>query len=474
VSARAIGNALVLGAALSACGQAVRAPAPAATPPAPVAPWPGDGLPGTLSDMEAIVARPGAIAPARMPAALLRLAALREERAQADLYEGQEEPASLLRPAIDAYERLLREHPGAPESVPAHYYLAHAQYAAGRPIEAQRVWRSLVCHDRYPWAGPGGEDTARPELPQDRDRAAWDAWANRPDMGIAFVDPFPADCRPLSSSRGDEQRYLAEAWWRIGELWFEGLDPRGGPFSYARAESAYRHALAVARPPLREVAIYKLAWTWFKEERYEQAVRGFVDVMRAADEAKKLTGDPGLDVRSEATTYIAGSLTHPDFRGTPAGAPYVPRPDVLDTERDPRIAEQKLHVALDRVRDPAIVPQNEPWTADVYEALALEYESLNMPRSAAEVDELFLQRWPLHRRAPVRQHAIARAWERAAAMLPAGSADQAAALQRARDAWAKLAGYAGATPWTAANRGDAAALKAAEDLERAAQSHLGP
>ena len=82
--------------------------------------------------MEAIVARPGAIAPARMPAALLRLAALREERAQADLYEGQEEPASLLRPAIDAYERLLREHPGAPESVPAHYYLAHAQYAAGR------------------------------------------------------------------------------------------------------------------------------------------------------------------------------------------------------------------------------------------------------------------------------------------------------------------------------------------------------
>src|SRR5581483_6359258 len=115
MSARAFGIGAVLVAALAACGQAVREPAPAAPPPAPAAPWPGDGLPGTLSDMEAIVARPGAIAPSRMPAALLRLAALREERARADLDGVQEEPASVLRPAIEAYERLLREHPAAPE-----------------------------------------------------------------------------------------------------------------------------------------------------------------------------------------------------------------------------------------------------------------------------------------------------------------------------------------------------------------------
>ncbi len=71
--------------------------------------------------------------------------------------------------------------------------------------------------------------------------------------------------------------------------------------------------------------------------------------------------------------------------------------------------EQKLHVAVDRVQDPAVVPQGEAWTPAVYLALAGEYESLSLHRNAVEVDELFLRRWPLHPRAPRVRDAAAKA-----------------------------------------------------------------
>ena len=41
------------------------------------------------------------------------------------------------------------------------------------------------------------------------------------------------------------------------------------------------------------------------------------------------------------------------------------------------MSEQKLHVAIDRVKDPSIVPQDKPWTIEIYKALAAEFRSLN-------------------------------------------------------------------------------------------------
>src|SRR5262249_53596927 len=77
--------------------------------------------------------------------------------------------------------------------------------------------------------------------------------------------------------------------------------------------------------------------------------------------------------RSEAYTYIAGSLTNIDFKGPEEWEPYIMRPDILDTEPNPDKAEQKLHVAIDRVKDPALIPQDKPWTIEVYRALGYEF-----------------------------------------------------------------------------------------------------
>src|ERR1044072_898767 len=96
--------------------------------------------------------------------------------------------------------------------------------------------------------------------------------------------------------------------------------------------------------------MYKLAWTYFKQQRYETSVRQFVELLKYSDQQEKLTGDAGTELRSEAFSYIAGALTYSDFPGPAAQDPYIPRNDVLDLETDPRVAETRMHIGIDRVQ----------------------------------------------------------------------------------------------------------------------------
>jgi tetratricopeptide (TPR) repeat protein len=196
--------------------------------------------------------------PEKTPDAMFRLAALYEERARTDA-DASEDVAAGLRPAIALYKRILREFPQYRERAGIYYYLGHAYNDSGRVPEAQQVFRSLVCHDRYPY--PAAADPKDPErdvvgkLPQDHDRAFWQAWssgraaqAKGRAKGAAggdeatFVDPFPDACQPIPQATppGQEPRYLAEAWWLIGDHHFNEADPAGGPYNLNRAESAYR------------------------------------------------------------------------------------------------------------------------------------------------------------------------------------------------------------------------------------------
>ena len=152
---------------------------------------------------------------------------------------------------------------------------------------------------------------------------------------------------------GVDPKYVAEIWWRIGDWEFDQLDLRGGVvdtepsavWDYNRSASAYTHSMQFKKPPLFGVALYKYAWTLFKQQRYDAAVREFVHLLNYTDEQEKLTGDPGADFRQEAYTYIAGSLDNFDFVGPGPDEPYIGRPDILDTARSPAEAEAKLRIA---------------------------------------------------------------------------------------------------------------------------------
>ena len=427
--------------------------------------------------------------PEATPDAMYRLAALYEERARS---EEATEPVEIgLKPALALYKRIMREYPKYTHIAAIYYFLGHALNDTGRVPEAMQVWRSLVCHNHYEYPVPTDpkdpeKDLIKP-MPQDHDEAYWTAWRNKyrepksvskKNPETVFVDPFPPnDCKivPQPSLRpGEDPKYVAEVWWQIGNWEFDQLDfgsgvtkeDPGSVWGYNRAASAYDEAMKFKKPPLFGVSLYKYAWTLFKQQRYEAATKEFVHLLEYSDEQQKITGDTGADFRNEAYTYIAGSLTNVDFKGPEEWEPYIQRPDILDTEPKPEVAEKKLHVAIDRVKDPKIIPQDKPWTIEIYRGLALEYRSLNMFANAVETYELMLQKWPMDPTAPDTQNAIAETYDQLNITKRPGTPEHDATAQKALEARTKLANYIGTTPWVEANKDNPAAIQNAERLVR--------
>lgn len=422
------------------------------------------------------------------PDAMYRLAALYEERARSEEATAPLEDG--LKDAIRLYKRVINEYPKYREIAGIYYFLGHALNDSGRVNESQQVWRSVVCHNRFPY--PTKPDPKDPEkdtitpMPQDADEAHWTAWRRRynnpksPTRGnkeTVYEEVYPEDCAFLVQPAlrpGEDPKYVAEVWWQIGNWEFDQLDFGSGVtkedpaavWGYNRAASAYAHGMKYKKPPLYGVGLYKYSWTLFKQQRYELATKEFVKLLLYTDEQEKITGDRGADFRGEAYTYIAGSLTNIDFKGPEEWEPYIMRPDILDTEPNPDRAEQKLHIAIDRVKDPTLIPQDKPWTIEVYRALGYEFRSLNQFKNAVEVYELMLQKWPMDPTAPDTQNAVAETWDQMNLTKRPGTPEHDATAQKALEARTKLANYIGNTPWVDANKDNPAAIQNAERLVR--------
>jgi tetratricopeptide (TPR) repeat protein len=451
-----------------------------------------------ISRLEAFIANysgPNAD-PEATPDAMFRLAALYEERARAD---SDADLAHALEPAVRLYAAVATEFPAYSELGAVLYYLGHSLNDSARIDEAQQAFRSLVCSNRYHIQPTSSEPVtlALEALTQDHDQAFWTEWYNKNpipldqlgtkksergatvarDEELVFHDPYQ-DCRAVPEQGtlpGDEPRYLAEVWWQIGNYHFDQLS-QGGPYELNRAASAYEHSLEFKKPPLYGVSLYKEAWTNFKQQRYEAAVEHFATLLHYADEQQEKTGDPGADFRAEAYTYIAGSLTYVDFVGPPAIDPYIARSDALDLERDPLVAEEKMAVAIDRVQDPELIPQDKKWTVEIYKALAQEFVELNQNHNAIVTLELVATKFPLDRDAPVIVNRIAELYDAQGRLLPLGSPVREELAKKALEARTRFSQFVGNTPWTEANKEDPEALSQAEDLvrtglQRAAADH---
>jgi hypothetical protein len=426
--------------------------------------------------------------PEATPDAMYRLAALYEERARS---EDATDPLEVgLKDAIALYKRIIVEFPRYRELAGVYYFLGHAYVDSGRNDEGQQVWRSLVCHNKYAYPTP--PDPKHPErdsilpMQQDHDETYWAAWRNlnrdprnlkKNGADSSYVEVFPSSCEYLTQPNvlpGDDPKYVAEIWWQIGNWEFDQLDLGAGyvrdepasVYGFNRAASAYTRALKYQKPPIYGVSLYKYSWTLFKQQRYEQATKEFVKLLNYTDEQQKLTGDTGADFRSEAYTYIAGSLTNIDFAGPGPAEPYIQRPDIVDTEPRPEVAERKLHVAVDRVRDSSLIPQDKPWTIEIYRALASEFRSLNQFNNAIEVYTAMLTKWPMDPTAPDVQNGLAETYDQLALSKKQGTAEHEAASQKALEARTALANYVGNKPWVDANKDNPAAIQNAERLVR--------
>lgn len=423
--------------------------------------------------------------PQATPDAMLRLAALYEERGRTD-YEA--DLTEELKPAIALYRDIVMQYPAYEEKAAALYYLGHALTDSGRLEEAQQAFRSMVCSNRYQVKAAEDESSAIVVQPlsQDHDDQFWNEWYNknplpldqagaRPNLGtlgvaeeeLVFQDPYEGCVAvPQDLSPGQTPRYEAEVWWQIGNHHFDQIDPKGGPYNLNRAVSAYSYSLKFDKPPLYGVAMYKQAWAYFKQQRYRAAIEHFVKLLHYADEQEKLTGDPGADFRAEAFTYIAGSLTYVDLDGPRPEDPFIPRNDVLDTELDPFVAEEKMALAIERVQNPELIPQEQPWTVGIYKALAREFIEIGQKQNAIKTMQLTVDKFPMDRDAPTMVNRIAEMYDELARTAPGGSDARKEYAQKALEARSRLGDYVGSTAWTDANRDDPEALAQAEELAR--------
>ena len=457
--------------------------------------------------------------PDATPDAMYRLAALYDERARSST---SLDISGALKPAVALYKRIIRDFSSFREIAGVYYYLGHALSDSNRLEESQQVWRSLACHNIYPYPVATDPNDADKDvigsLVQDHDATYWAQWRARfptPETlkkGAAstagrgegtgrrgrraaaeaeveettYQDPFPATCVAVAqkAEAGKDARYMAEVWWKVGDWYFDEIDVRSGPFSFNRAASAYRNAMTASsteKGVLHGVAMYKLAWTLFKQQRYEAATHQFVELLRYTDDMQKRTGDTGADFRSEAYTYIAGSVTYLDFVGGAADEPFIPRQDAIDLYgNEPAVMEEKMRVALQRVQDPALVPQDQNWSVNVYKALAEEFKDLSQAHNRIEVSELMLSRWPMNRNAPAIQAGIADTYEELARMSKDGTVERKENARKALEARSKLTAYVETkskkSDWVQANKDDPEALQEAErlvrgGLQRAASEH---
>ena len=431
------------------------------------------------------------------PLAMMRLAALHEERARTS----DAELDVALAPAVALYKQIIRDYPKFSQLAGAYYYLGHALSDSGRTEESQQVWRSLVCHDVYAYptgADPNraGRDLVGP-VRGDKTEDEWIAWRRRYDdvgrltkkgdraVDTFYEESFPATCKPIEQQgvAARDYKYVAEIWWQIGNWEFDQLDKGSGVvtrnaeadligmpgvWSYNRAANAYRNARNYAsNKDVFGAVLYKHAWTLFKQQRYEASVRAFVDLLRFTDEREAQTGDPGSDFRQEAFQYIAGSLATADFRGPDERDPFIPRPDIIDIETSPSKIEAALRASVERLRDPQLIPQDRPWTPEIYKALANELRQINQFNLAVAIYEELLAKFPLHPDAPLVQQEIANTYDQQLLTMNRGTAEFDAMLIKALDARTNLANYVGRTPWVAANKNNPLARRRAEELVRA-------
>jgi tetratricopeptide (TPR) repeat protein len=183
--------------------------------------------------------------------------------------------------------------------------------------------------------------------------------------------------------RYPKSRFATEAWVRIGEYWFDAYsDPNALP----RAAEAYEAATKDSTHPLYDKALYKLGWTYYRMDRFGDAVEKFLTLADFYEAQKEAQGEEesGGDLREEALQYVAISLADESWsEGGLAGA----------------------QALLAKRNGPA-------YEADIYRRLGNIWFDQTKHSSAIDAYRLVLQKDPLAKDAPQIQQKIVQAYER--------------------------------------------------------------
>ncbi|MFP2933346.1 tetratricopeptide repeat protein, partial [Pyxidicoccus sp. 3LG] len=206
-------------------------------------------------------------------------------------------------------------------------------------------------------------------------------------------------------ARYPKSSFATEAWVRIGEHWFEEYED---PDALNKAAVAFEAASRDPKHALYDKAVYKLGWTYYRLDRFDEAVGSFLTLAdfyeaRAREKGEeKATGD----LRAEALQYVAISLADETWGG-------MPKAQALFAQRGPR-----------------------PYEAEVYRRLGNVYFDQTKYPAAIEAYRLALQKDPLAPDAPQLQQRIVQAFSGDRLMAESfAEAEKLATLYQPGTAW---------------------------------------
>ena len=182
-------------------------------------------------------------------------------------------------------------------------------------------------------------------------------------------------------ARYPTSRFTTEAWVRIGEYYFDAYNE---PDALTRAAEAYEAAIRDTSHPLYDKALYKLAWTYYRMDRFDESVERFIALVDFYEAQRAAQGDGagGGDLRQEALQYTAISFADETWGG-------LDKAKAFFTKVGPR-----------------------PYEPEVYRRIGDVYFDQGNHEAAIAAWRLVLEKDPLAQDAPQLQQKIVQAYER--------------------------------------------------------------
>lgn len=355
------------------------------------------------------------------PDAMFRLAELYYEKSAEDYLDADEAykkaidspnpptnppPRVDYTPTINLYRRLLTEFPNYRFLDATYYLLGFCLGEMGEDGQAKQTLLALVCSNQYKPLDP----PAPPPPP------------GKFGNGKASEDEPYKGCVPVRK----DSKFIPEAWTRVGEFHFDN------PAELKLAIAAFRKVLTFGDSPYYDRALYKLAWSYYRDNRFPEAVREFDNLVKYADRRSEEGKKVGSDLRPEAVQYLGVSFAEPDWDG--------------DTLPDNITGLQR---ALDFYKG----REKEKHVREVFQRLGDIYFDQTKYQDAIAVYKTLLQKWPYYSDAPKVQDRIVHAYEKDRNLVAAA---------HEREALGRL--YSKGTDWYEHNRDNPDALAVAQEL----------
>ncbi len=289
-------------------------------------------------------------------------------------------------PTVLLYKSLARRFPDYERSDGVYYLIGYTLNEMGRPEEALAAWLALVCANTYDYNPDWRPPPVDPSLAA---QAKYPALTldGRP-LGATvrgvFVNAY-ARCEPSS----EQARFVSETWFRIGEYHFDDF---GGDHALDLSIAAYGRILENSEDRNYNLALYKVAWAYYRASRYPEAIQNFGKLVQWSDDTRKETGRAGSELRPEAIEYLGIAFAYDDWNENQIADPVEGRP-----------------TGLERIQDGSLLPQQRPWTPEVYFQLGQVYFDEAKYPEAIAAWRMAISKWPNHHRTPEILNQIANA-----------------------------------------------------------------